>query len=383
MFKSITYGASQEAGVIQSNSRVGIVGGTPGYASSGGSFEMLVTEINAFFADLTGGNAVAITSVYFDISVSYSSNSIDVQTDVLRGCRITSIDANNQGSDATSKSCKFTVTTMVLDGVVAYGDTSAGSKPLDPYGTQATPIASDFWFSPVFEADNGDHVAPGFWGDTYAKDPWDAVTMSLPFKGREQPKTPGICEVRVTKERRHDKKKPKGTDGARVTLHGIDAAEGEIAVTVWTPQQFRALQEQWRAFFPGPQKFVTTTNVHSGGTRDTTTVVISGGQQVSSMTIPQAKLASKVTSTQSKTITQPFDVDHPKFSMHNIRSVVFVAGSGPDPGPTPFSRVFVMKWIEFFPPGKINATNTPKGSSVQPRGSVYDTPGTNPSNVGP
>lgn len=388
VFKSVNYTVDQQPGTIYSSSTSEIVGSTPGNINATGSFEILLAEFNQLASDLTNNGQVAVTSVVFDVQVSYSTNGIDVQTDKLYGVRITNVSASNSGTDASSKTCSFLYRQLVVNGVVVGGDLSSASAILDPYNAKANPITTDFWWPYVYEDDNGDWFAPGFVGNTYSKHPWDAVFLTIPFSGSEQPYTPGICEVVAEKERTVDKKKPKGSDGARITVHGIELAEGEIKITIWTPQQYRILAAMWPVLFPGPQKFTTTKTVAVGdpvtrsefhGSGDS-----SGNVEGQHLTIPQTQQTKRISTTQVKSITRPFDVGHPKLSLLGIKSVVFTKGSGPDPGPTPLSRVFTMKWVEFNPPGKVNTTTTPvaaKASTFEPVG--YQTPGTNPANLGP
>ena len=124
VFKSINYDAAQDPGIVQGN-QIAIVGRTSGYGTGTGSFEMLVSELDDFFVDLTGNGAFPIMSVDFDIVVSYSVNDVDVRTDMLRGCRITSISSGNtQGQDATVKTCNLSIARLTLGGIEAFADPS-------------------------------------------------------------------------------------------------------------------------------------------------------------------------------------------------------------------------------------------------------------------
>lgn len=122
VFKSINYDAMQDPGIVQGN-QISIVGRTTGYGTGTGSFEMLVSELDDFFAQLTGSGVFPIMSVDFDLIVAYSVNDIDVRTDVLRGCRITKIgSANSQGNDASTKSCDLSIAQLEFNGVAAFAD---------------------------------------------------------------------------------------------------------------------------------------------------------------------------------------------------------------------------------------------------------------------
>lgn len=202
--------------------------------------------------------------------------------------------------------------------------------------------AFDFWCAPVFKASDGTLYCPGFTGDVYAKNPWDVVTI------QGTTKTPGLCEVKVNKGRDLDKKKASGSDGARVTFHGIDPAQVELEITIWTPEQLKKLEELWKQIFPQSNKRPKGTSPNEPW--------------------PPA-----------------FDVEHPALKRHAVKSLVFIKGEGPDPGRFPKSRSFRISAIEFLPPKKSKAS-TPvksKGSTLDPKTSDYPTPGANKKNTGP
>lgn len=121
-FRSINYSAKQDPGIVQGN-QVTIVGLTSGYGQGDGSVEMLVSEMDDFFSAISQNGQIPIMNVDFDIVVSYSENNVDVRTDTLRGCRITSIDSNNtQGTDASTKTCNLVIRRIWLNGLSAFAD---------------------------------------------------------------------------------------------------------------------------------------------------------------------------------------------------------------------------------------------------------------------
>ena len=201
---------------------------------------------------------------------------------------------------------------------------------LNPYTN--TPTAFDFW-APVFTDNNGKLYSPGFTDDRGDKfNLWDTVFINAA-------PTPGAATVSLSKDRDVDKKKAAGSDGARVTLHGVEPAQGTIQLVIWTPEQLKALNELWPIIFAPTAK----------------------GDQ-----------------------PPPYDVSHPTFKLHGVKSIQIVGGTGPDPGPVARSRVFTIKFIEYFPPGKKKATATP----VQSKGSTRDPspaalPGSKPSDTAP
>lgn len=207
--------------------------------------------------------------------------------------------------------------------------------PIDPYANAAQ-VPFQFWAKPVLQNPDGSYYTPGFDGATYAKSPWDSVIIAVPFNPPlEQPKTPGVCRVRVKKYRDVDKKKQAGTDGARVTIHGVEPSSVEIEITIWTPEQLRRLADLWAVLFPKATK----------------------GS-------PQA-----------------FDVMHPMFTIHDIRSLQFVEGEGPIIDQQR-KGTFTMRAIEYRPPSSKKASKT----ETQSIGSLLDPTTTNhptPSNTGP
>jgi len=204
-------------------------------------------------------------------------------------------------------------------------------------------VSSDFWGAPVIQAPDGTLSCPGFTGPTYSDRVWDYIVFGPGLK------TPGICEISIEKKRDHQKKKSAGTDGARVTFHGMTCGEIDIKITLWTPEQFRQIGILWELLFP-----------HN---------------------------ASSPPNKSSKPVFPPaFPVSHPLFAKHKINAVQFVHGNGPIRGNPERARIFEMKAVEFLPPGNKNTTSTAK--AVQTVTSVLDpkthpAPGNNPANTSP
>lgn len=123
---ALNYNPTQDPGIVQGNLNVP-TGRTQGYATATGSIEILLSEANDFYANLTANGAVAILDVDFDIVVQYSINGIDVVTDVLRGCRITNLDASNaQGNDATKRTHSLSIMRVTLNGIDAFAANDGG-----------------------------------------------------------------------------------------------------------------------------------------------------------------------------------------------------------------------------------------------------------------
>lgn len=192
-------------------------------------------------------------------------------------------------------------------------------------------VSFQFWQKPVYQAPDGTYMCPGVDGPTYAANEWDYIALG------NSSFTPGICRVTLKKERDKQKKKPVGSDGARITFHGVDPAEFDVELVIWTPEQLRQLAILWPTLFPRANK---------------------GAPPV-------------------------FDVHHPLFSIHDVKSCQFSGASGPDIGPDR-KGVFKMQAVEFIKPSKKKATST----GVAPIGSIldagaYPTPGSNAANTRP
>lgn len=217
----------------------------------------------------------------------------------------------------------------------------AGNSVQNPYGPNvASRVNFAFWRQPVYQLGDGTYWTPGSDGATYASSPWDKIYIGLPTTGT--PYTPGIAKVKVEKFRDVDKKKSAGIDGARITIHGVEPAEVDIDLLIWTPEQLRQLIILWSNLFPAAYKGPPPT----------------------------------------------YSVQHPAFSggLHSVSSVQFVKMEGPDISPDG-RGMFRLKAWEFLKPGTKDATST----AAAPLPTIYDqtnsstvaTPGASSTNTGP
>jgi hypothetical protein len=191
-------------------------------------------------------------------------------------------------------------------------------------------VAFDFWAQPVLKDSNGLYFCPGFEGNTYLANPWDFIAFGTQNEVQDpytagpssfSSKTPGKCNVTFTKFRDVDKKKQSGSDGARLTLHGVEPAEVDIEVLIWTPEQWRQMKTLWSVINPGATK----------GT-------------------PPA-----------------YDAYHPALAMQDVKALVFVSGTGPDIDDKRVGH-FKMKAWEYLPPSKKAAVKT----VIQKKGNLLD-----------
>lgn len=214
-----------------------------------------------------------------------------------------------------------------------FSNTGAGSTLINPY-LPTSQVSFQFWQKPVYQATDGTYWTPGFEGPTYMTSPWDYLYLGIPST---TPFTPGKCIVRPVKFRDVDKKKAAGNDGGRITVHGIEPAEVDIEIIIWTPEQLRQLANLWPILFP------------------------------------QAYKGSPV----------PYDTQHPTLTIHNIKSLIFVRGEGPTIDDQRRGHFTIKAW-EFLKPaatkGKATATAS-LGSLLDP--GAYPTPGSNANNLGP
>ena len=119
-------------------------------------------------------------------------------------------------------------------------------------------VPSQFWGAPVIQDPTTRQLyCPGYTGNTFAMRAEDFMVIG-------DYTTPGLVEVSVSKGRKYDVKSGKGTDGGRITTFGIELAEVEIKITIWTPQQLVELKKLWQAIFPGVTKTKTTTTTTLG-----------------------------------------------------------------------------------------------------------------------
>ena len=188
-----------------------------------------------------------------------------------------------------------------------------------------TKLPSAFWGTPVFRATQdgymisaGELYCPGFIGNTFSKNPWDYVEISYLETLGVSGKTPGVCTVSVRRGRKIDRKKSAGSDGETITFSGINNADIEIAITIWTPEQLDVLTKMWALLQPASGK-------GSPGA---------------------------------------WDIKHPQFGINQIKSAMFVDSVGLEGGSEKKTKTFVIKAVEYLPAGP-KAIKTPKKAQAR------------------
>ncbi len=156
----------------------------------------------------------------------------------------------------------------------------------------------------------------GFWDNegtadfitqpVYSPNPYDVVVIA----GR---KTPGVAKVHAVPSRKVDRKKPAGSDGERPTFHGYVAAEVDVRIWIWTPDQLE---------------------------------------------VYDALVREVLWPAQSKQDPVALSIYHPELDRLRIKSVAIVSPSTLDDGRVPQERVAMIKCVEFAPPTGKNATKT-------------------------
>ncbi len=213
-------------------------------------------------------------------------------------------------------------------------------------------VSFDFWGAPIGKNPDGTLYCPGFHmqGDkpgttanAYAKSAFDFVGIDITGprqqgEGNFQQKTPGLAKLNIKKGRALDLNKPAGSDGGTAIWHGLANGRVEIALTIWTPEQLAMLRILWKNLQP-----------------------------------PAGKAAPAA-----------FSCYHPALKDQAITALQFYEIEGPSPGPAVRSMVYVIRALEFLPPGKKNVTKkdeAPKRNALDP--TTPKPPGTDKRNTGP
>lgn len=168
--------------------------------------------------------------------------------------------------------------------------------------------------------------------------PWDQVILSAANGPRFI--LPGLARVKVGKGRKIDIKQPPGSHGATITDQGYKPAPVEITLTVWRPSQWTALQ-----------------------------ALFNGSVALNLEPKPNASYSAPT-----------FTIDHPATAMRQISDIIVENIDGPDPSSSVKGAMeFKFKCVQFFPPPKTNATNTPQGTvAAQPNALTPKDPATAP-----
>lgn len=240
-------------------------------------------------------------------------------------------------------------------------------------------VSFQFWRQPVYELADGTYWSPGCAGNTYFdNDPWSYVLVG-------GVKTPGFATVEVHKYGSVDRKKAAGSTGEHLTAHGLAAAEVEINVMVWTPEQLRQLQLFWQSFFLQPWTVATVATTSSGTLNP---VALTNPINLFAAFTQPAPQASKINTTM-----MVFDAQHPTLSDSGVKSIMFTGNEAItlDKNGRGTFRMHALEFARPSPPTK-TVTRTPVQSlsSLLDPGATTTTPSgyaappwNDPNNLGP
>ncbi len=163
--------------------------------------------------------------------------------------------------------------------------------------------------------------------------PWDYVALNGVV-------LPGIAKVKVGKGRKLDVKLPPASHGATITDRGYKPAPVEITLTQWTPSQNTLMQQ-----------------------------LMSGANTLLSLE-PKPNTSYQAPA---------YPIDHPATAMHGVTNVIIEDIEGPEDSSVKGAKEYRIKCLQFFPPPKLDATNTPKGTiAPQPNALTPTDPSTVP-----
>ena len=114
----------------------------------------------------------------------------------------------------------------------------------DMEGAQAGSFYEPFWDLERYDYQN---TLLGIYGDDYAPNPWDCVQLG-------EYRLPGIWTATATPAIKLDIQKPLNADGAAVIERGYLPAGITLSGLLWTPMQFRILQDIWPGIWRKPFK---------------------------------------------------------------------------------------------------------------------------------
>lgn len=164
--------------------------------------------------------------------------------------------------------------------------------------------------------------------------PWDVCSLNGVV-------LPGLSKVKVGKGRKLDVKQPPGSHGATITDQGYKPAPVEIIVTVWAYKHWVAMNGLFNGSNP-------------------------------SLNLEPKPNANYVAPTAT--------IDHPATASRQVASIIIEHIDGPDDSSSvKGAKEYKFKCLQFFPPPKVNATNTPQGTvNPQPNALTPKDPSSNP-----
>lgn len=156
------------------------------------------------------------------------------------------------------------------------------------------------------------------------QNPWDILTLN-------NKRAPGIAEVNVTPHMQIDIKKTTGFDGGPTIELGHKAAKVDIAITLWTAEQWEAMQailaEIWR--LPGREP----------------------------------KGSTALTRTRRAAVA----ISHPNCAIYGISAVLIEGPEGLVPAPgIPGAKLLRIRAVQYIPPARSAKPVTKKAAGAGP-----------------
>lgn len=180
-----------------------------------------------------------------------------------------------------------------------------------------------------------DEVTDGY-ESSEVTNPWDIVTLNG-FR------SPGIADVRCTPQLKIDLPKKASQDGGPAIERGHLPAKVDISITVWTPQQWQALQELLFAVWRKPGEHFRLEN--------------DDGVPVSSSTSAKNK--------KGQTILVPkpaITIAHPACALWGVTAILIEQPDSPVPGQQIGSRMVRLRGFQYIAPTKQTATKSTAGA---------------------
>lgn len=217
--------------------------------------------------------------------------------------------------------------------------------------------------------------------------PWDTLVLGGIT-------LPGRATVRAHRGRKHDRKRALGADGETFTDQGAEAAELDLTITIWRPEQMDDLVQALDRLLPAPRK--TTPAAAVPGLTFTESGLLNPDGSPAGAYDPLAFAASFRTpgtgnfdiaipadqegpyptalfsngvinfptnaDQKSGASLRPLSISHPSLARLKVRSVLIIDEDNFRPGPERGTYEWHAKAVEWMSTGKAKVVATPSGS---------------------
>jgi hypothetical protein len=211
---------------------------------------------------------------------------------------------------------------------------AVGAGELIDVSQYAGPDTEGEWFQPFWDLelydDEGNPM--GVDGDVFAANPWDRVQLGDYV-------LPGLWTATATPALKLDIQSPKGFDGAAIITRGYLPAGITLTGLIWTPYQWRRMQEIYPAIWTRPFKVAAQD------------VVLDKHGKVSAVEKDKGQIVGTQRSLQ---------VTNPALNFLGICALVIERPTPPVPHAIPGVRQMTFQCIEYVPEPPIKPTGTKK-----------------------